>query len=486
VPSESLRPPRDAHAHEPSLAPAEPRTVSTRDGESRVAHSMSPRRFMTKTRSAASRHLARIGTWTIWTQPGRVQVFVLLSEALVVALAIRDLWHATIPSPQIWSQFTMLLVASHIYQRLTRNQEERRRAHTGSTRPHGDFTSIFFFPAAILLPAWLAIILIVTIRWARFAIARQPPFRFIMTTASVIAAATTAHYLVNCTHWHQAAGETWQAELHTLTLALVGAGYVTQQVLVVAVLKRLSAPSEEPLTRLQLFGSREYLTDLCTAMGLAVLLTMADASLLATLAITLLAIKIHIFVADREVGRRDGGTGLATKARWIELANRALLDAPTQGRTPGLLIIDLDHFKKVNDTYHHLVGDMLLQEVANQLAKSVRPEDLVGRFGGEEFVILLHRGDNAYAIAERIRKRIQNIDLVFTNPYGGEPAILSNRTASIGIAIMDTSDATLSSLLKVADAALYRAKADGRNRVVGPWSAISSDSPEKLDRSPTK
>jgi len=430
---------------------------------------MSPRHPSAKARSVASRHVARIATWNIWAQPRRVRAFVWTAEALVITLAIAELRHATIPATQTWTQFALLLFAAHCYQRLTRNQEERRRARTGSTRPHGDLTSIFFFPAAILLPLWLAITLIITVRWARYFIARQPPFRFIMTTASVIAAATTAHHMVAWTLRHQPASEAWRAEVHVLIIAIAGACYVAQQILVVAILKRLSASSGEHLTRLQLFGSREHLTDLGMAIGLAILLTRAGPTVPATAIMTFLAIKVHDLIADREVGRRDGGTGLVTKARWTELATQSLVDAPAQGRTPGLLIVDLDHFKQVNDTYHHLVGDMLLREVANQLTKCVRPEDVVGRFGGEEFVVLLQHGDNAYAIAERIRERIQKIDLVFTRSAGGEPVILSNRTASIGIAIADVPSATLDSLFGSADAALYEAKASGRNRVIGPW-----------------
>ncbi|WNV84746.1 GGDEF domain-containing protein [Umezawaea sp. Da 62-37] len=359
----------------------------------------------------------------------------------------------------------LLLIAAHGYQRLTRNQEERRQARTGSTRPHGDLTSIFFFPAAVLLPLWLATTLIITVRWARYVIARQPPFRFIKTTASIIAAAATAHRLAAWMLRHQPANETWQAEAHMLIIVIAGIGYVTQQIVVVAFLKRLAAPPADRLTRVHLFGSNEHLTDLATAIALATLLTAADASMPATLTMTFLAIKIHELVTDRETGRHDGGTGLATKARWTELATQSLYDAPAQNRTPGLLIVDLDHFEQVNDTYHHLVGDMLLREVADQLPGSVRPDDIVGRFGGEEFVVLLHDSDNARAIAERI----QQIDLVFTRSAGGEPVVLSNRTASIGIAVADTPDATLDSLLASADAALYQAKAAGRNRVVGPW-----------------
>ena len=429
---------------------------------------MSPRHLAAKTRTALNHHAARIATWNIWAQPRRVRAFVWTAEALVAAAVISELAHSSNPTQQTWIQFTVLLTAAHTYQRLTRNQEERRRARTGSSRPHGDLTSIYFFPAAVLLPPWLTITLIVTVRWGRYLIARQPPFRFIMTTTSIIAAAMSAHYIVVWTRGYQPHDGAWKFEAYALVVILAGTCYVTQQVLLVAILKLLSAQAGVRLTRIQLFGSREHFIDLGTAIGLAVLLACIGASALATVVTTFVAINVHNLFADREVGRRDGGTGLATKARWTELATQALLDAPGQGRTPGLLIIDLDHFKQVNDRYHHLVGDMLLREVANELVASVRPEDIVGRFGGEEFVVFLRDSENAFEIAERIRRRIQEIDLVFTRSAGGEPVILSDQTASIGVALAEITDLGLEALLASADAALYKAKESGRNRVVGP------------------
>ena len=465
---EPLRPPKDTHAHGSTPTHRELTSTATRAGESRVAHSMSPRHLAAKTRTALNQQAARIATWNIWAQPRRVRAFVWTAEALVAAAVISELGHSNNPTQQNWIQFTVLLTAAHTYQRLTRNQEERRRARTGSSRPHGDLTSIYFFPAAVLLPLWLTITLVATVRWGRYLIARQPPFRFIMTTTSIIAAAMSAHYIVVWTHRYQPHDGAWRFEFYALLIIIAGICYVVQQVLIVAILKLLSAQAGGRLTRMQLFGSREHFIDLGTAIGLAILLACIGASVFATVVVTFIAISVHNLLADREVGRRDGGTGLATKARWTELATQALLDAPGQGEKPGLLIIDLDHFKQVNDRYHHLVGDMLLREVANELVASVRPEDIVGRFGGEEFVVFLRDGENATEIAERIRQRVQGIDLVFTRSAGGEPVILSNRTASIGIALAGVAGAGLEALLASADSALYKAKASGRNRVVGP------------------
>jgi two-component system cell cycle response regulator len=131
--------------------------------------------------------------------------------------------------------------------------------------------------------------------------------------------------------------------------------------------------------------------------------------------------------------------------------------------TMALLMIDLDHFKRVNDTYGHLVGDDVLRDVALLLSDTIRTADIVARYGGEEFLVLLPETDDAGAesFADRIRRAIE------THPFASdslpEPLRL---TASIGVAVYPAARIeSVEDLFARADAALYRAKADGRNRV---------------------
>lgn len=130
----------------------------------------------------------------------------------------------------------------------------------------------------------------------------------------------------------------------------------------------------------------------------------------------------------------------------------------------SLLLIDLDHFKRINDTFGHLVGDDVLMEVATLLQRAVRSVDVVARYGGEEFVIVLPetKQPGAVAFAERIRELVEGHP--FTQPEGG-PLVL---TASVGVASYPSPGLeTTEDLFAKADQALYRAKADGRNRVRG-------------------
>lgn len=129
-------------------------------------------------------------------------------------------------------------------------------------------------------------------------------------------------------------------------------------------------------------------------------------------------------------------------------------------------MLDLDHFKQVNDVYGHLAGDVVLKEVATTITKHVRDYDSVGRFGGEEFVVLLPGATEAEIIpvAERVRQAVMAIEAEV--PAAGGTRIVSGLSVSIGVAVYPSGGAVLERLLHVADSALYEAKNRGRNRVV--------------------
>jgi len=164
-----------------------------------------------------------------------------------------------------------------------------------------------------------------------------------------------------------------------------------------------------------------------------------------------------------EMAITDGLTGLYNR-RYMESHLASLVDqAATRGQPLTVLVMDIDHFKAVNDTHGHDAGDDVLREFAARIRKSIRGIDLACRFGGEEFVLIMPDTDMAVAtiVAERLRRRIA------TEPFpihGGTSAI--DVTISVGIATHDTADDTAATMLKRADQALYRAKRSGRNRVV--------------------
>jgi diguanylate cyclase (GGDEF)-like protein len=164
--------------------------------------------------------------------------------------------------------------------------------------------------------------------------------------------------------------------------------------------------------------------------------------------------------------RHDSKTGVLNWEAWRATASSALGHGRRQEQLVALAVVDIDHFKTVNDVFGHLAGDDVLARTADAIVGCVRSTDLVGRFGGDEFCALLFCAgqDDALATAERIRRQIAQLG--FTDPRLGV-------TASVGLATAPAAEAgvggilDLAELMAAADRALYRAKHDGRNRVDG-------------------
>jgi diguanylate cyclase (GGDEF)-like protein len=131
----------------------------------------------------------------------------------------------------------------------------------------------------------------------------------------------------------------------------------------------------------------------------------------------------------------------------------------------AVAILDIDRFKVINDTYGHLVGDQVLKEIARALDSFLRDYDRAGRFGGEEFSLLLPqtRAVDAFRIADRVRANIAGLSIIVPGATGGERVHV---TVSIGVSALDSgSKREYSQLMAAADAALYRAKSGGRDQV---------------------
>ena len=179
-----------------------------------------------------------------------------------------------------------------------------------------------------------------------------------------------------------------------------------------------------------------------------------------------------------ELSSRDALTGLANR-RAFELALGREIDRVARSGEPALLLmLDIDHFKRVNDTWGHGVGDQVLRAVAGALIDSVRPMDLVARVGGEEFAIILPNCASAFGetVAERVRRRVERMP-VATGPGAGQEITC---TVSIGGAFAPQWVRSTASLwVERADQQLYQAKALGRNQVRLEPTAVSVVSNEE-------
>jgi diguanylate cyclase (GGDEF)-like protein len=162
-----------------------------------------------------------------------------------------------------------------------------------------------------------------------------------------------------------------------------------------------------------------------------------------------------------ELSNTDHLTGLFNRRFLMEALDKEVQRSSRKGGNLSILILDIDHFKNVNDTYGHLQGDAVLQKVALQLQKELRNYDIAARYGGEEFIAVLPDATIAEAafVAERIRASIQ------TSKFNGALSQLC-LTVSLGVALYSPEDGTtVDGFIKRADDALYRAKANGRNKV---------------------
>jgi len=348
--------------------------------------------------------------------------------------------------------------------------ERMRRRVTPS--PHVDLSSVWTFAAALLLPPLLAAagvaVIYLHLYLRVWRPTRIPPYRWVFTTATVLlavhAAAGAAAYVDSTDVFESASG------LGAIVTALLCYTAVNTCLVVGAIV--LSAP--ERTFREVLGRGDEVVLELATlSMGALAAGAISSASPLHALLVLPPLVVLHRAVLVRhfqEVASIDGKTGLLNAAAWQDRADRVLQRAQRAQGSAAVLILDLDHFKLVNDRHGHLAGDRVLSSVAEALRAEVRDNDLVGRFGGEEFVIMLpgHEGsgyDRAEleAVADRIRRRVDSLGVEVATPDG--PLTVGDLSVSVGGATFPDDAADLDALLEVADSALYAAKRAGRNAV---------------------
>lgn len=172
----------------------------------------------------------------------------------------------------------------------------------------------------------------------------------------------------------------------------------------------------------------------------------------------------------RDRANKDILTMLPNRPAIHTILQQELSRCHRDHRTVGVILLDLDHFKNINDTYGHFAGDAVLKETASRLRGNMRPYDRIGRYGGEEFLVVLPNCDLEQAAqqAERMREKLHHRAMYVD---GAELHV----TASFGVTISDGSERSPDSFIRVADEALYQAKNSGRNRIA----TLLSENPQK-------
>ena len=400
--------------------------------------------------------------WAWWRLPGLLRTYVGAVPAVALALAAVAAGSTSwLPGDLV--KFLLLLGCGAISVVAT---PRVAYLQSGLVR---DFLTAWVLPVAILLPPVYAMLapvpLLVLTQWR---VHRGAIYRRVFTGAA-IGLAYGAASLVFHAFPASFAGGALGTGTHALTWTLAVAaaeivGWLVHNTLIVSAVK-LSDPSAR-LRDIAL--NREALLGDFAQMDLGILITVVVAvqPVLAILAVptVLLARRFMMHAQLLARSRIDTKTGLLNVSTWESEAEREIARAVRTRSPLCIAMLDIDHFKMVNDTYGHLVGDKALRAVTDALREQLRSYDLAGRFGGEEFVILLPqtRETQALGIAERLRTHIAEMSV----PVGGDATAgpWIRLTVSVGVAALDRIGPELSDLIAAADAALYLAKQSGRNK----------------------
>jgi len=330
-----------------------------------------------------------------------------------------------------------------------------------------DLLSAWWLPIALLLPPIYALLAPFFVGAGLYARGQRatPVYRRVFSSAALgLAGAATSvtfhHAWPEAAHVSLAGAPDW---LTRPQIVLTAVGCAVLFSLVNSGIVAVAAHLSEPEARLaEILWDREtFLLDLTeTCVGILVAITCALSPLLLLVALppVILLQRSLMHQQLQAAARTDPKTGLLNAAAWQREADAEIGRAPRGG--VAMLLIDVDHFKRVNDTHGHLAGDEVLKGLAAELRQQVRDSDIVGRFGGEEFTVLLPRADTAEAllIAERLRRSASMLSI-----FSGDARI--GVTVSIGVAVLGQHGRDLFELLAAADLALYRAKDKGRNQV---------------------
>jgi diguanylate cyclase (GGDEF)-like protein len=411
--------------------------------------------------------------WPVWALPRGLAVFiVLLTAAYAAALGLS----ASMVHVHPWNLFVfgalILCIATTV--ELTKRAGE----NTGVIK---DVYGVWELPIAILLPPVFALVApLIQISLAQCRIRRMPVHRRVFSAAAVglsyglasvafhaIAGLVTGPgVLINPGRYSHAQVAGW-------LLAVAAAAMLQWAANLALVLPAIKA--SDPCLRMRdMIFDRERIHNDVAELSVAVLVTLGVAVSLITIVFALPFVTLlqrsmrHSQLLN--ASRIDSKTGLLNAGTWDREAASEVARAVRTRSPLALVLIDVDHFKMVNDLHGHLAGDEALRAIAHVFRIFLRDYDLAGRFGGEEFAVLLPQTSAADArqIAERVRLHIAEMPIRVSDDPAAEPVQI---TVSMGVAALGstwerTTGSQLTDLLAGADRALYQAKNAGRNHVV--------------------
>lgn len=414
-----------------------------------------------------------ISQWDIWTvrEPLRTYlVSVPLVVTVIFAWTISNLhWQAQ----QIYP-FAALVACGIIAVELTRRVKE---IHGALSR---DLQTVWYLAIATALPPAYAFAAPIPLTiYKLWRMPRSAVYRRVFSNATLSLAYGVASIVFHAIP-AAAAGLYPGTGVHVVTWAACVAGcgvvgWLINHALLLGAIK-LSDPTAHVR---ELLGTRESITADLAELSLAILVALLVAINPVLMALALPSVVLYRrYLMQAQLvaqARLDIKTGLLNAGTWQREAEAELIRA-ARARVPlALIMVDVDHFKSVNETAGHDAGDQVLRDIATTLTENLRGVGLVGRVGGEEFAILLPQTSEADAksIGERIRDHISGEPIAIED--GSHAGFVFRLTVSIGIAVLDHSRRALAELIGTAEVALSEAKSTGRNRVCVIPGSVAED-----------
>jgi|CZKT01.1.fsa_nt_gi diguanylate cyclase (GGDEF)-like protein len=415
-----------------------------------------------------------MGTWEVWSLPRWVAGFVVLVAAAYVG-AVCVAAGTTVPHLNDLLLFAPLLGCSAATVEMTRRAGES----IGLTK---DVYGVWELPVAILLPPVYALLApVLRMALTQWRIRRVSTYRRVFSSSAIglsYGAASLAFHSVIRTATGPIADSGPHAAVLILAVAACGAlQWAVNSCLVLPAIK-----GADPTVRIRdMLLGREALQNDATELCVAVLVTMGVAISALTLAFALPFVTLlqrssrHAQLINDS--RIDAKTGLLNAGTWEREADAEVTRALRTRSALAMALIDIDNFKMVNDSHGHLAGDRALAAVASTIKIFLRDYDLVGRFGGEEFAVLLPQtsDQDARCIAERMRAQIAEVPIEVGDSKSRAETI--RLTVSVGLTTLGNRPSQLTDLLAAADVALYRAKHAGRNQV---WMTGDADTAQSV------
>jgi diguanylate cyclase (GGDEF)-like protein len=414
--------------------------------------------------SALRANLARRG-WPIARDPGRLVGYVLAVDALAIGWAIVAMAHLH-AAPRTWAVLGLMVGLALIFEEGARRVGRLQFRMSADLKR--DMTSVWSVAAAVALTPGLAVLLHVTVLGYLWFRQERPAgeifYRKFCSSCTAVLGCLGANAVMH------AGASVWTS----LPWMLAGAVSVLVVIVVHTCINRSLVTGALLILGVrgkELLGSQDdnlgELATLCLG-GLVALAALHEPWLCVLVLAPMVTLQRGALVRELETAAStDSKTGLLNAIAWEHLATRELARAARNKYELAVLLIDIDRFKLVNDRFGHLAGDVVLRGVGRCLEAGVREFDAVGRFGGEEFVVVLPEATDVEAliVAERLRSRVNDLR-VSAMVDGVDSFDDQDMSVSIGVASSPTDGVELADLLMAADGALYAAKASGRNCVV--------------------